>query len=188
MRTGPAAVAILTAAIATASFELASQPATDAMRGPTITSTLLGGVSSMLAEWIRQSRDAAIADGVELIPEHVRAALSGYVPTEVLDRVHWRVGGSGETSLQQQLFRFEYSPAVTLDHVVVFQHREAVNDPKLWVHELKHVMQYQEWGIDGFAARYIADYEAVEHDAAEYRWEWMKREGLVPIPSTASAD
>jgi hypothetical protein len=141
----------------------------------------------MLADWILDSRDAAIAHGVEPVPRAVRAALGGYVPEETLERARWRVGGSGEMSLQQQLFRFEYSPAVTLDYVVVFQNREDAEDPKLWVHELKHVMQYAEWGVSGFAARYLTDYEAVEHDAAEYRWEWMKRAGLVP-PVAAGDD
>jgi hypothetical protein len=43
-------------------------------------------------------------------------------------------------------------------------------------------MQYRDWGVDGFAARYLADYEAVEHDAAEFRWQWMRATGRVPTP------
>ena len=79
-------------------------------------------------------------------------------------------------SLQQGAFRLGYAPAITLDHVVVFESRAvAVNDPSLWVHELKHVMQYRDWGIEEFAARYLEDYAAVEREAAEYRWEWVKR-------------
>src|SRR5690348_14974044 len=40
-------------------------------------------------------------------------------------------------------------PAMTLDDVVVFQERRAaLEDPKLWAHELKHVIQFAEWGVD----------------------------------------
>jgi len=70
---------------------------------------------------------------------------------------------------------------VTLDYVVVFEDREAaLTDPKLWAHELKHVMQYAEWGVAGFASRYLTDHAAIEREAVEYRWELMKLRGLVP--------
>jgi hypothetical protein len=41
-------------------------------------------------------------------------------------------------------------------------------------------MQYAEWGVTDFAARYVRDYEAVEREAAEYRWQWMKLTNRVP--------
>jgi hypothetical protein len=41
-------------------------------------------------------------------------------------------------------------------------------------------MQFAEWGIDEFAARYLRDYGAIEHEATEFRWEFMKKAGLVP--------
>jgi hypothetical protein len=105
------------------------------------------------------------------------------VPAAILDRVRWRVGGAGDMSVQENLFRFGYAPAVTLDYVVVFQHeQDALQEPKLWVHELRHVMQYQDWGVAAFAARYLQDYAGVEKEASEYRWQWMKMEGLTPAP------
>jgi hypothetical protein len=87
--------------------------------------------------------------------------------------------------MPQNVIRLTDVPAITLDDVVVFKDRRAaLEDPKLWAHELKHVMQYAEWGIDGFAARYLSDYWAVENEAWEFRWEFMKRAGLVPeVPS-----
>ena len=58
-------------------------------------------------------------------------------------------------------------------------------DPKLWVHELKHVMQFAEWGIDGFAMRYLSDTGGVEQEAWDYRWEFLKQAGLLPeVPPT----
>lgn len=144
-------------------------------------------LTPLLSDWILQSRDAAVTQGVDTIPADIRAALAGYVPAAILDRVRWRVGGAGEMSVQENLFRFGYAPAVTLDYVVVFQHeKDAREDPKLWVHELRHVMQYADWGVPEFAARYLRDYAGVEEEASEYRWQWMKQEGLIPAPSTSN--
>lgn len=147
---------------------------------------LAQSLTPLLSEWITHSRDAAVAAGVAPIPPGIRAALEGYVPSEILDKARWRVGGTGETSLQAQLFRFGYAPAVTLDHVVIFaRESDALDDPTLWVHELRHVMQYAEWGVSQFAARYLLNYEAVEKEAAEYRWQWMKLTDRVPKVSAS---
>lgn len=87
--------------------------------------------------------------------------------------------------MPQNVIRFGHAQAVTLDDVIVFQNRdEALEDPKLWAHELKHVMQFEEWGVQGFATRYLSDYNAVENEAWEYRWQFMKYAGLIPkVPS-----
>jgi hypothetical protein len=45
-------------------------------------------------------------------------------------------------------------------------------------------MQFEEWGVTGFASRYLADSSAVEDVASEYRWQFMKLRGLIPSPST----
>ena len=143
---------------------------------PLIVETL----APLLASWIASERDAAKVQGVEPIPAPIRAALAGYVPQTILDRVRWREGAS-ELSMPQNVIRFGDVPAVTLDDVIVFQERRAaLEDPKLWAHELKHVMQFAEWGIDGFATRYLSDSGAVEQEAWDYRWEFMKQAGLIP--------
>ncbi len=131
-----------------------------------------------LAEWIRRSRAAAIAAGVAPIPAGVRTALSGYVPADVLAAVRWCRGCGDALSLQTTALRLGRVPAVTLGDVVVFATAGAdVGDPALWAHELKHVLQYADWGVDGFARRYLEDRGAVEHAANEFRWQWMKRVG-----------
>jgi hypothetical protein len=155
------------------------QPPTDDLPLPE-TPLLVQSLAPLLASWIVSERDAAKAQGVEPMPEPIRAALAGYVPEAILEGVHWREG-AGELSLPQNAIRFGHVPAVTLDDVIVFQERRAaLEDPTLWAHELKHVMQFAEWGIDGFAARYLADYESVEAEAWEFRWQFMKQAGLVP--------
>jgi hypothetical protein len=144
-------------------------------------------MAPLLVRWIQSSRDAALEQGVEKIPKSIRAALEGYVPDATLERVRWRTGGGPDLSLQQSAFFLKDAQAITLDYVIVFaDENEARNDPKLWAHELRHVMQFEEWGIEGFAARYLADSNAVEDVASEYRWQFMKLRGLVPPPSVPS--
>ena len=58
--------------------------------------------------------------------------------------------------------------AMTLGEVIVFRDEtRAREDTKLWAHELTHVMQYERWGIEGFAERYLEDSEAVEQEARD---------------------
>jgi uncharacterized protein DUF4157 len=148
-------------------------------------SSLMTAMAPLLVRWIESSRDAALEQGVEKIPKSIRAVLKGYVPDATLDRVRWRAGGSD--LLSQSAFFFKDAQAITLDYVILFNdENEARNDPKLWAHELRHVMQFEEWGIEGFAARYLADSSAVEDVASEYRWQFMKLRGLVPPPSVPS--
>jgi hypothetical protein len=113
--------------------------------------------------------------------------LADYVPASVLDRVRWRLATGAELSLRDSVLRFGDVPAMTLDHVIIFNDAEAARgDATLWAHELKHVMQFAAWGIGGFASRYLQDYEAVEFEAAEFRWQFMKQAGLIPRPTNAA--
>ena len=150
-------------------------------RPPQLSPFIVESLAPLLASLISSERDAAIAQGVEPIPSGIRAALEGYVPDEVLDRVRWREGGT-QLSLPQNVIRFGDAYAMTLDDVIAFADRNAaLEDPKLWAHELKHVMQFAEWGVGGFAVRYLSDHEAVEAEAVEFRWEFMKQAGLLPV-------
>jgi hypothetical protein len=149
-------------------------------RPPALSPLVVDSLAPLLAMLIAAERDNAKALGVEPMPPAIRAALAGYVPDETLDRVRWRQGGT-QLSLPQNVIRFGDVPAMTLDDVVVFQERRAaLEDPKLWAHELSHVMQFARWGISGFATRYLRDYQAVEDEAWEFRWQFMKEKGLLP--------
>jgi hypothetical protein len=175
-QTGSAQSSLIDSLIAALSAQAAEGLAGLEQRLQSIDPLILGTAAPFLSDLIISSRDEALAYGVHRIPPTVRAELEGYVPTAVLDLARWCVDCGGMLSLQQNIFRLGYSPAVTLDYVVVFKSREdALRDPSLWAHELKHVMQFMRWGVSGFAAKYVEDYEAVEREAAEFRWEWMKR-------------
>jgi hypothetical protein len=132
-----------------------------------------------LAAWIVEFRDAALARGVEEIPPEIREALAGFVPEKALDSVRWRAE-HGAPVEGGSLFQAGSIRAVTLDHVIVFTTAAEAADATLWAHEIFHVMQYRKWGVDGFARRYLADHGAIEHEAKEFRWQWMKATGRVP--------
>ena len=135
--------------------------------------------AGMLRDWITASRDAALAAGTEPIPENVRQALSGHIPEDVLEKVRWAEAGQDAITLQT-IFYFGHTPAITLDYVIVFSNATAMQDEKLWAHELVHVMQFDSWGIEEFARRYVSDYQTVESEASEFRWQWMKNTGRLP--------
>jgi hypothetical protein len=132
-----------------------------------------------IRDWVVSLRDDARERGVERIPHELHEILRGHVPQDVLARVRWRIDGDVSVA-GQSLFQLGGVRAVTLDDVILFASAQEAADATLWAHELYHVMQYTEWGIDGFVDRYLADRHAVEHEAWEFRWAWMKATGRVP--------
>jgi hypothetical protein len=121
-----------------------------------------------LQELIARSRDDALRAGVQPIPPDIKRNLSGFVPTNILDMVRYRVKGGGDLTLQVNSIRYGEANAITLDYVVVFADEDGAQfNPTLWAHELRHVRQYQDWGLKDFAIRYLRDYRGVESQAYE---------------------
>jgi hypothetical protein len=127
----------------------------------------LGGLAAqLLAQWIAESRQQILAAGTRPIPPQIIQGLTGYFAPALLHEVRYRSGGGTELSLPALAFRYGDAAALTLVDVVMFNaEADAQTDLKLWAHELTHVMQYRRWGLDGFAARYVADSNAVEREA-----------------------
>ena len=124
--------------------------------------------ASTLAGLIDNARQQAIADGVQSVPTIVYRSLLGYFPAGLLQRCRFATGGSQVLSLPALAFSYGDATAITLGDVVLFKsERLADSNLKLWAHELTHVMQYQRWGIDGFADRYVRDSAAVEQEAID---------------------
>jgi len=161
--------------IAFAVTAMAQDNVRESASGPAARSAL----APVLADWITRSRDDAIARGVDEMPSHIRAAFDSFVPAPILAQVRWRI--DGDTGITGALvFQAGAVRAVTLDTVILFASAEEAANVKLWAHELYHVMQYRQWGIDGFAERFVDDRRTLEHDAREFRWSWMKATGRVP--------
>ncbi|MFV2946355.1 MULTISPECIES: DUF4157 domain-containing protein [Pseudomonas] len=161
-------------------------PAAPASQGqPDDLFTLLDNVARMassgLASWLTLSRDTAQAKGVEPIPLDIRAQLEPWYDFQVLDAARYQVGDAQQLDAAGAFLQNPDVAAVTLVDVIVFRNAEDARDNvALWAHELKHVQQYQEWGVDGFATRYTRNYEAVEAPAYAIQAEVAKSLRLAP--------
>jgi hypothetical protein len=152
---------------------------------PTIASGLLDYAAEALAALIDGARRQAIADGVRPVPPVVYRSLLGYFPAALLQKCRFAVGNSRALTLPALAFSYGDATAITLGDVVQFKdERTAETDLKVWAHELTHVMQYQRWGVDGFAEHYVRDSAAVEQEAidnANRFAAWLPRRGHPPV-------
>lgn len=142
--------------------------------------------SQALAVWLQQSRDEAEQRGTQPIPLEIRAQLQAYFPDDVLMAARYSTGALDEMNAAQTIMQNPDNEAVTLIDVVVFRREEdARKDVALWAHELFHVQQYKEWGVQGFATRYTEDFDAVEKPAYEMQFRVAKdlRDGKIVPPA-----
>ena len=119
-------------------------------------SQMLAGevAEALIHESKKQVKSSAV-----LIPEFIKERLKPFFNRNILDNVRWTTNrGNVFSVIAKGGIELEGALAVTLDNIVVFKNQEsALYDVGLWAHELEHVMQYQELGIDHFA-EYYADY------------------------------
>ena len=145
---------------------------------------LLDYAAEALAALIDNARRQAIADGVRPIPPGVYRSLLGYFPAALLRRCRYASETAPALTLPGLAFSYGDATAITLGDIVLFKNGLiAETDLKVWAHELTHVMQYQRWGIEGFAERYVRDSGAVEREAIENADRfaaWLPRRGLAP--------
>jgi hypothetical protein len=151
---------------------------------PVIAPGLLDYAASALGTLIEEARQQAIADGVRPVPPGVYRSLLGYFPAALLQRCRFATGTARVLTLPALAFSYGDATAITLGDVVLFKSEHVADtDLKVWAHELTHVMQYQRWGIEGFAERYVRDSGAVEQEAidnANRFIAWLPRRGLAP--------
>lgn len=145
----------------------------------TVTPLLLAHAGRLLATLIQAGREAAIAAGVKPVPPRIHRALLGYFPDSVLRKVRYASGHAEAITIPGLVMTYGHFDAVTLGDVILFRDEDdAADDAKLWAHELTHVMQYERWGTDGFAKRYIEDRDAIEREArgnAERFLRWREQ-------------
>jgi hypothetical protein len=124
--------------------------------------------SGLLADLIQSAREAAIANGVRPIPPQIHRALLGYFPEAMLRKVRYASGHADAITVPGLVMTYGHIDAVTLVDVILFRDDDAArSDARLWAHELTHVMQYERWGVEEFATRYLQDSEAVEQEARD---------------------
>lgn len=133
---------------------------------PAVAPGMLDYAASALAHLIEVMRERTIAEGVKPMPASVYRGLLGYFPDSLMRNVRYATGQSEGITLPALAFTYGDAAAMTLGEVIVFKdERLAQHDLKLWAHELTHVMQYQRWGIEGFAGRYVRNSADVEQEA-----------------------
>jgi len=119
-----------------------------------------------LAMWLTQARADAAGTGIQPIPPHIRERLLRWYDPSVLDTARYKVSDNGQFNAATAMLQNPDVGAVTLIDIILFRDAQtAEQDIALWAHELKHVQQYQEWGVEGFAQRYTQDFNAVEAPA-----------------------
>jgi len=152
---------------------------------PAIPPSLLEYAASALAALIQGARQQAIADGVRPIPPSVYRSLLGYFPAALLRQCRFAAGNSRALTLPALAFSYGDATAITLGDVVLFKNElVAETGLKVWAHELTHVIQYQRWGIEGFAEHYVRDSGAVEQEAidnANRFVAWLPGRGVAPV-------
>ncbi len=135
--------------------------------------SLPGAVTDMasdtLAEAIRHSRERAWATSKPM-PERIRRALAPYFEPRILDKVRYTIdwSASNDLTLYRLVMTNKNVQALTLKDIIVFRDKRSVEDLFLWSHELKHVEQYDRWGIRRFASYYIMDHKRVEQEADDH--------------------
>lgn len=115
---------------------------------------LLNPAGNVLATAIRISRNTARGNEQQ-IPPQIRAQLAPFFPQQVLDRARFNTS-KASLSLPAAINLVNEGNSVTLDDLIVFSDGNAASNPIMWAHELTHVMQYMNMGIEGFANVYTA--------------------------------
>jgi hypothetical protein len=119
-----------------------------------------------LAMWLTQARAEAATADTQPIPPHIREQLLRWYDPSVLDAARYKVSDNGQFSAATAMLQNPDVGAVTLIDIILFRDAQtAEQNVALWAHELKHVQQFQEWGVQGFAQRYTQDFNAVEAPA-----------------------
>lgn len=121
----------------------------------------------VLAQAIRHAEAQASRAGAKPIPAPMIEILTPYFDAELLRSVRWTIG-TGRVDLGTFLTeQYMDEGAVALNRQVVFSSERLTENVWIWAHELAHVEQYRRKGVNGFAAAYIADWQAVEREATE---------------------
>jgi Domain of unknown function (DUF4157) len=127
---------------------------------------LLNPAAPALATAIRFSRGQALNRNPRPIPQPIKVELAKYFPGVILDKVRWTTAGgiTLDGALKNWL---NQEGAVTLGEVIVFSSETLTSNIELWAHELTHVLQYEQLGVETFAFQYIIGFQAMEQQATD---------------------
>ncbi|MBM7419143.1 MULTISPECIES: DUF4157 domain-containing protein [Chryseobacterium] len=127
---------------------------------------LINPMAPVLASSIRFSRGQALNRGTQQIPQNIKNILSPYFPPNILNNTTWTTanGLSIDGALNNW---FNQEGAITYDDVIVFSDQQLTNNIELWAHELTHVLQYSQMGVETFAFQYSINWNSLESQARD---------------------
>jgi hypothetical protein len=145
-----------------AAAEAADRTATVTNRGSTI------AAARALERAILYSRSSARRTGTQPVPSVFREEFADYFPRHVLTDTRWALSNRNiDLGTAIEAWYGHTGGAVTLRDTIVFSTRNAASTPLLWAHELTHVMQYEELGVEQFTRIYVSNPELIERQARD---------------------
>jgi hypothetical protein len=91
---------------------------------------------------MKTRRDRFLSSGTP-IPGALRRQLAPFFPRTVTEKVRYATEWDPTADMVPSLFMGRSTkPAMTLGGVILFRDAQGVADPRLWAHELTHVLQY----------------------------------------------
>lgn len=127
-------------------------------------------IEVLLAAFLQAAHDV-LEPKAEPIPKLIKKLLKGHFDDDILNSAKYITSEFGLTLPEAiggiQAFMGNHAFAVTVGNVIVFTISPDASDAAVhwWAHEMQHVAQYQELGIDGFVRKYVSDYELLEDEA-----------------------
>ena len=151
----------------------------DAGFGQADIDALFDGATQVFEAALQQSRDTARQGGTKPVPPSIRAALKGFYDDDTLNRASFVIGDPAAVNVATLALSYGDAVAVTLIDTVVFKNADDANtNAVLWAHELRHIQQFRDWGLHGFATRYLRSWNDVENEAygkADEFVRWRER-------------
>ena len=129
-------------------------------------------VGAPLAAALRAARNSHLAASKPL-PEDVKRALRGHFPEATLNKTRYAIGKVEITlpNLIGEVIKYGERHAVTVGDIIVFNVEPGSfeDTPTWWAHEVAHVQQYTDLGVESFAYKYMRDLgKSLEREAEEY--------------------
>ena len=134
-----------------------------------------------LEQWLNQSRNDAM-NGAMPMPDTIKQAMNGWYSPQQMANVYYKIGDGGALNLGNAATRYGEAAAITLIDVIVFRDAGWAADLPTWAHELKHVTQFQDWGVHSFAVQYMQSWNTVEGPAydVQSRYHAALNAGQIP--------
>lgn len=124
----------------------------------------------LLASYL-EAAHSVLEPAARPIPKLIKKLLRDYYEASTLENARYLVSSVGFTLPEAingtRVFMGDHAFAVTVGSVIVFSLEPDNSDSAVrwWAHELAHVAQYEKWGIDGFAERYVKNFSEIETEA-----------------------